>query len=150
MYIALLGTCQQGSGPAALAIEDIEPFGDKSIEFEGSIGEDYPLSSVAGQIAFAATVTGGDGNYTWVWSIVEQFGDDQNINSGNIQVSDAGTTTGSGQPTYDDAIITANSAGQSDGDEVNALLNITCTVTDGTGASVATSQQMEVNAIYFT
>lgn len=150
MYIALVGTCQQGSGPAALSIGELEPFGDKSIEFEGSITEDYPLSSEPGQISLAATVTGGDGSYTWEWTIAETSGDDGSTSSGNIQVSDFGTKTGSGQPTYDDAIITANAAGQSDGDEVAALLTITCTVTDGTGASVAASHQMQVSAIYFT
>lgn len=150
MYIGLMGTCQQGSGPPALSIENLELGlgGQKRFQFEAVIGEDFPITSSAGEIHWTTVVSGGDGNYTYAWTVTETDGDDEDISAGNITLSDAGTQTGSGQPVYNDAIITVTDAGRADGDEVTVFYHFSVTVTDGTGATVQTSTAFRITVIY--
>ena len=140
MYIALMGTAAQGSGPAALAVSLTNNAADQ-ISFEGVIGEDFPISTSAGEIDLSATASGGDGSYSYAWSITEQ-GDDNNINTGNVRVTDAGTTN---QATYDDVIVTGYDTGLSIGDPpIESRLIISCTVTDGTGATASAFERVIV------
>lgn len=135
-----MGTAQQGSGAAALGLT-ITNNGDDFIDLSGIGGEEFPTSSGSGQIDFSATASGGDGSYSYAWSIVEQ-GDDNNINTGNIRVGDAGTTN---QAQYNDAIVTGYDTGLSAASPpVEARLQVTCTVTDGTGATANESVRIMV------
>ena len=89
MYLALVGTCQQGSGPAALSItldtDEIEALDLVAPDSE------HPVETVAGQIDLTATAAGGDGSYSYSWTVPEQ-GDDSNTASGVIQILQAGST----------------------------------------------------------
>tara|TARA_Y100000592_G_C5453372_1_gene309977 strand:- start:204 stop:650 length:447 start_codon:yes stop_codon:yes gene_type:complete len=134
MYIALMGTAAQGSGGVAALAVSLENVGDDFLEFSGIAGEDFPMSSSSGQIDIVATASGGDGNYSYSWTITES-GDDSNINTGNVRVTDAGTTN---QSQYNDAVVTGFDTGLSSEDPpIEANLFFTCTVTDGTGATAS-------------
>tara|TARA_B100002019_G_C21085093_1_gene505731 strand:+ start:303 stop:749 length:447 start_codon:yes stop_codon:yes gene_type:complete len=140
MYIAFMGTTQQGSGPAALAVS-LTNNGDDFLDMGGVGGEDFPISTEAGQMDFTATASGGDGSYDYAWSITES-GDDNNISTGNIRVTDTGSTNR--DPQYNDAIVTGLDTGLAAGDVVEAMLFINCTVTDGTGATATSANPLRV------
>lgn len=143
MYIALTGTAAQGSGPGALAVS-LTTNGADFLDLSGIGGEGFPVSSGAGEIDLTATASGGDGNYSYAWSITES-GDTNNINTGNIQVSDPGT---SNQAQYDDAIVTGFDTGLTSVDPpVEATLFFSCTVTDGTGATATPAFPSRIVAV---
>lgn len=138
-----MGTAQQGSGPAALAVS-VASTGMRDFIAEGIIGEDFPITTGNGAIVMAATASGGDGSYSYSWAVTEQ-GDTNNIATGNIQLSNAGTQN---VATYNDSNIRAFDTGLSVGDPpIEALYNFTCTVTDGTGASVQGTAGLQVAVI---
>tara|TARA_B100000287_G_scaffold238029_2_gene223925 strand:+ start:6864 stop:7304 length:441 start_codon:yes stop_codon:yes gene_type:complete len=133
------GVVAGAAGAPALAIS----MGDAPdpIVFEGVIGEDFPMSTSAGDIDLTVTATGGDGAYSYSWSVTEG-GDDNNINTGNIRLTDAGTQN---TRQYDDSIISAFDTGLSaGGPPIEALYQYACTVTDGTGATVSDSIRVNV------
>jgi len=137
-----MGTAQQGSGPAALALS-ITVVSTLESPFEGVAGEDFPQESPAGQINLVGTATGGDGSYSFAWSVAEQ-GDNNNINSGNVILSSAGTQNAA---QYNDAVIRALDAGLTSGDVVEAAYTFTCTVTDGTGATAQASEPVRATLV---
>ena len=143
MLPTMIGCAQQGSGPGALAVS-LTNNGDDFLDLSGIGGEEFPVSSGAGQIDLTATASGGDGNYSYAWSITEG-GDTNNINTGNIQVSDTGTTN---QAQYNDAIVTGFDTGLTGEDPpVEGTLFFTCTVTDGTGATATPTFPSRIVAV---
>lgn len=142
MYIALTGTCQQGSGPAALSVS-ITIANTEVPPFEGVAGEDFPQESNPGDIDLIGVGSGGDGSYSFVWSITES-GDDNNINTGNVLISSAGTQN---VAQYDDVIIRGVDTGLTGGDIVEVTYTFTCTVTDGTGATAQASEDVRLALI---
>jgi hypothetical protein len=139
MYISLMGTCQQGSGPAALSItldnEDLELLDLAAPNFE------HPVSTGAGQIDVTATAAGGDGSYSYAWTVSE-LGDDDDTGTGVIQILSAGTTNAA---QYNTLTLRSNAT---PGGPTEASYSLKCTVTDGTGATafkVATQRVFAVN-----
>ena len=131
MYLALVGTCQQGAGPAALSItldnEELEALDLAAPDFL------HPVESSAGQIDVTATAAGGDGSYSYAWT-VEEFGDDKNTGTGVIQILDAGTTSERSAAQYNTLTLRSNAT---PGGPTEATYTLTCTVTDGTGATAS-------------
>lgn len=133
----------QGAAASPLAVS-IASTGINDFIAEGVIGEDFPLTSGNGAIVMVATASGGDGSYSYSWAVTEQ-GDTNNIATGNIQLSNAGTQN---VATYNDSNIRAFDTGLSGGGPpIEALYLFTCTVTDGTGASVSDFGRLNVVVI---
>ena len=142
MYIALMGTAQQGSGPAGLSVS-ITVANSEFPPFEGVVGEDFPQDTNPGDIDLIGVGSGGDGSYSYAWSIAES-GDDNNINSGNIAILSAGTQN---VAQYDEAPIRGTDTGLTSGDVVEVVYVFTCTVTDGTGATAQASENVRVSIV---
>ena len=143
MYIALTGTCQQGAGGTPLSIS-VTCLTDPLV-FEGVLGVDFPLTSNAGEVHFQATASGGDGSYSYAWTLSEA-GDDNNIATGNVRIASGGTPTGRD---YDDITFTGNAVGMSGGDPpIETMYQFTCTVTDGTGATASANDRTQVIVVF--
>ena len=128
----LVSGVAMGQGGPALAVS-VANNGISDFIAEGAIGEDFPITTGNGAILMVATASGGDGSYSYSWAVTEQ-GDTDNIATGNIQLSNAGTQNAA---TYDDSNIRAFDTGINPGDPpIESAYSYTCTVTDGTGASV--------------
>lgn len=139
----LVSGVAMGQGAAALAVS-IASTGINDFIAEGIIGEGFPITSGNGAIVMVATASGGDGSYSYSWAVTEQ-GDTNNISTGNIQLSNAGTQN---VATYNDSNVRAFDTGLSGGDPpIEALYLFTCTVTDGTGASVSDFGRLNVVVI---
>ena len=138
MYLALVGTCQQGAGPPALSItldnEELEALDLAAPDFL------HPVESSAGQIDVTATAAGGDGSYSYAWT-VEEVGDDKNTGTGVIQILAAGTTNAA---QYNTLTLRSNAT---PGGPTEATYTLTCTVTDGTGATASAAANQLVFAL---
>lgn len=137
-----MGTAQQGSGPAALGVS-ITIANSEFPPFEGVAGEDFPQETNPGDIDLIGVGSGGDGSYSFAWSITES-GDNSNINTGNVLISSVGTQN---VAQYDDVIVRGVDTGLTSGDVVEAVYTFTCTVTDGTGATAQTSEDVRVTLV---
>lgn len=128
----------QGASGTPLGIS-IANNGIGNFTAEGIVGEgDFPIETNNGAIDMTATATGGDGSYTFLWSVTEA-GDDFNIASGNIQQSAGTATSDRNAAQYNTCRIKFFETGLSGGDVIEAAYYFRCTVTDGTGAT-ATAQ----------
>jgi hypothetical protein len=137
----LVSGVAMGQGAPALALS-VANNGITEFIAEGIIGEGtFPITTGNGAIVMAATASGGDGSYAYSWAVTEQ-GDTNNIATGNIQLSNAGTQN---VATYNDSNIRALETGMSGGDPpIEALYFFTCTVTDGTGATASGVARLNV------
>jgi hypothetical protein len=137
-----MGTCQQGSGPAALSIS-VEPEGE--LEALDLVAPDslHPVETVAGQIDVTATAAGGDGSYSYAWTVVEA-GDDSNTGTGVLSILNAGTASERSAAQYNVLTLQSNAT---PGGPTEATYRITCTVTDGTGATAAVLVKQRVMAL---
>ena len=135
------GVVQGASGAAALGVS-VSSTGINEFIAEGIIGEgQFPITTGNGAIVMVATASGGDGSYSYSWAVTES-GDTNNIATGNIQLSNAGTQN---VATYNDSNIRAFETGMSAGDPpIEALYSFTCTVTDGTGATASDFGRVQV------
>ena len=91
MYIALMGTTQQGSGPAPLSLSLDVSFVEIFINTESSIFAEE------GEISIAATASGGTPPYSYSWVNNRETDDD------NAFTLNMGTTN---EGKWADAIIT--------------------------------------------
>ena len=134
----MFGCAAQGSGasPLALSVSTPDPLAI-GIAPGQSGGQSNP-----GEIVSVASATGGDGNYSFSWSLIE-LGDPDNA----LSIGDAGTTDTS---TYNDAIIATSFA------QTNPPSNpppspggyrVSCTVTDGTGATATAVANFDVEVL---
>jgi len=141
MYIALMGTCQQGSGPAALSLS--LSTSSTTIDLRGGIGGIPPdasgnVDSNAGDADSTASASGGDGSYSFAWTVTETADDGQN-GSGCAILSE-GTKTNA---RYNTATFRVTVAAQLAGAPptpvepppffTQATYRLRCTVTDGNG-----------------
>jgi uncharacterized caspase-like protein len=135
MYIALVGTFQQGAGPAALSIILVDGGGNQLDELENMdlAGPNFahPIDSGAGQIDVTGSAAGGDGSYSYAWTVSET-GDDDNTGTGVIRILSAGTTNAAQYNT-----LTLRSTASAGSPPTDANYTLTCTVTDGTGATAS-------------
>ena len=139
MYIALMGTCQQGSGGGALSLS--LNVTSTTIDLRSGIGGVPPdasgnVDSSAGDANSTASASGGDGSYSFAWTVTETADDGQN-GSGCAVLSE-GTKTNA---QYNTATFRVTVAAQiSGGTPVEppptfstATYRLRCTVTDGNG-----------------
>ena len=106
-------------GPAALSIT-LNKAGLDPLELAGPDGA-HPLDSGVGQIDVTASAAGGDGSYTFAWTLTES-GDSGNI----LAVLAAGTTNAAQYNT-----LTVRSTASAGAPPAEVDLAIKCTVTDG-------------------
>ena len=135
MYLALVGTCQQGAGPAALSIILVDDGGNELQELEnmdlaGPNGA-HPITTSAGEIDVIGSAAGGDGSYSYAWTVSEQ-GDDDNTGTGVIRIESAGTTNAARYNT-----LTLRSTASAGSPPTEAQYILRCTVTDGTGTTAS-------------
>ena len=138
MLPTMFGCAAQGSGPSPLAVsvQDVDP-----LQFIVPPGQSGATSN-PGDFGSLATATGGDGSYSYSWSITE-LGDPDNA----FSVASSGTTD---QASYGDATISTNFAQTnppSNPPPQIAGYRLSCTVTDGTGATATASADFDVEVI---
>ena len=133
-----MGTCQQGSGPAALSItlnfDELEQLDLAAPDVA------HPVDTGFGQIDVTATAAGGDGSYTYAWTVAED-GDNKNTGSGVLQILSAGTTNAA---QYNTLTVRSNAT---PGPPTDATYELTCTVTDGTGATASATVNQPILAL---
>ena len=116
-----------GQGSAALSItlntEGLDP-----IELIAPAGA-HPLDTAEGQIDVTASAAGGDGSYSYAWTLSENGTDSGNV----LSVLSAGTQN---VAQYNDLTLQGNA---SPGSPHNITVPLTCRVTDGTGATADVS-----------
>ena len=137
MLPTMFGCAAQGSAsPLALSVSDPDPLGI-GVAPGQSGGTSNP-----GEIVSEAFASGGDGTYSYAWSLIE-LGDPDN----HLSVASAGTTN---VAIYQDATIATNFA------QTNPPSNpppnpggyrVSCTVTDGTGATATAFSDFDVEVI---
>jgi len=135
----MFGCAQQGSGSPPLALSITQPDALGIPVPPGSSG----ATSGAGEIGSVATATGGDGTYTYAWSIAEVEDTD-----GAFSVASQGTT-GPNNSTYDDATVSVsynNPLPPTPPPEPPspATYKVSCTVTDGNGDTASASQNFTI------
>lgn len=132
MYIILTGCAQQGSSsPLAISITEPAP-----VIIIGSPSS--TISSIAGEIDSIATATGGDGSYTYAWTLTESR-DDANA----FSINSAGTTNG---VRYNDATINGGTPASALDPPNTAFYDMACTVTDGNGVTATATRTVSVEA----
>ena len=122
MYISLMGTCQQGSGPAALSITASPTNeGGDLIFLDSNAGQ----VTNSGEIDFTASASGGDGSYSYAWTLISE---DDPTNSYSINMGTVNAAR------WNSAVVTTTFSGPpGPGNDPPPPLTIVarCTVTDG-------------------
>ena len=145
MYLAVVGTCAQGAGGAALGLTVADGGGGSEVE-----GQIEIFSASSANVAFSdfesltATASGGAGGYSYAWTNTEDVDSDGTGGTGVWSVNATGTTN---QSTYNGLVLTCNASSGSSGVEFRAQYTITCTVTDSAGATA--SANYTFNAVVF-
>ena len=137
MLPTMFGCAAQGSAsPLALSVSVPDPLAI------GVAPGQSGATSNAGEIVSQATATGGDGSYSYSWSLTE-LGDPDN----HLSIASSGTTNAA---LYNDATIATNFA------QTNPPSNpppspggyrVSCTVTDGTGATATATANFDVEVL---
>ena len=129
-------------GPAALSIS-LDKANHNPLELVDAAAN-HPLTSNAGQIDITATAAGGDGSYTFAWTLVEE-GDDDNTATGILKVAAVGTTNAA---QYNTLTLVGDSS-STVGQPFDITYRITCTVTDGNSdtAAITINQPVQVVAL---
>lgn len=138
MLPTMFGCAQQGAvTPLSVSLSNPDPL--TIVVPPGSSG----ATSNPDEVVVTATASGGDGTYSYAWSIKEDHDPDS-----SFAVDDLGTTD---QERYNDAIFSTSfsvplpPAPPPEPPET-AEFSITCTVTDGTGATASASAVLLVDA----
>jgi len=131
----LVSGVAMGQGPAALSIS----LNKDTFDPLDLAGPDvaHPLDSSAGQIDVTASAAGGDGSYTFAWTLSE-LGDSGNI----LAVLAAGTTN---QAQYN--TLTLRSTASAGAPPAEVTYRIICTVTDGNSDTAEITIDQPVVAI---
>ena len=91
----------------------------------------HPITTSAGEIDVIGSAAGGDGSYSYAWTVSEQ-GDDDNTGTGVIRIESAGTTNAARYNT-----LTLRSTASAGSPPTEAQYILRCTVTDGTGTTAS-------------
>ena len=138
MYLALVGTCQQGAGPAALSLS-------ASPTNEG--GDSLIIDSGAGQVTgggeidFTASASGGDGSYSYAWTLIseEDPTNSYSINMGTVNAA-----------RWNSAVVTTTFIGPAGpGNDPPPPVGIVarCTVTDGNSDTATANVNLTVEVV---
>ena len=146
MYLGVAGACAEqaanASSPLKVDITDVD-----SIQIVVPLGQNGGSSAV-NDITSVATATGGDGSYSFSWTLteVEDF-------DGGYSINTQGTTN---TATYDTAIIDTNFNNQPPAPPPApppppapspAIYRVSCTVTDGNGDTDTATTEFDVEAV---
>jgi FlaG/FlaF family flagellin (archaellin) len=130
-----------GQGPAALSIT-LNKGGFEPIMMERPAG--VAVDTNAGDIDVTATAAGGDGSYTYAWTLSEPSGGAPGFDAGNqLSVLAAGTQNAA---QYNTLTLRGVPAAGPPADVTQIL---TCTVTDGNSDTAAISIDQELVLIGF-
>ncbi|MBK37959.1 MAG: hypothetical protein CMB45_03105 [Euryarchaeota archaeon] len=133
MYVFLA----HSKGPAALSVSIAINTADPLIDTAGS------QTSGSGEIDMVATASGGDGSYSFAWTLLSE-NDPQNafsINMGTVNRSSGA---------WNDAIVTTTFTGPpgpGNDPPLPAEFTVRCTVTDGTGATATAEEVTRAEAL---
>lgn len=90
MYIALMGCAQQGSSTPLAASVDGASLQDTVETVAGATGSVVTFTTLSGQMDATVNASGGDGSYTYAWTLSKNA---ENSDNGNrFSVASAGTT----------------------------------------------------------
>lgn len=138
----MFGCAQQGASAAPLALSITTP---SDVDLVVPFGQTGATSS-AGDIVSVATATGGDGSYTYSWSLIE-LSDATN----EYSIASQGTTTNA---TYNDSTVSTSFSNvmppppdPPPTPPPPASYRVSCTVTDGNGDSVVETADFVVQVI---
>jgi hypothetical protein len=134
----LVSGVSMGQGPPALSI-NLDTDEIEALELVAPNSE-HPFETVAGQIDVTATAAGGDGSYSYAWTVSEE-GDDDDTASGVIRILSAGTTNAA---QYNTLTLRSNAT---PGGPTEANYTLACTVTDGTGTTASVQVVARVFAL---
>lgn len=150
MYLALVGTCQQGAGPAALSLSlnTTETTIDVDV---GSVPPDQSanVDTSAGQADSTATASGGDGSYSYAWTISEIGDDGQNGSSCAILSEGTKTNARYNTATFRvtvAALISGGAPVEPPPNFTTAQYRLRCTVTDGNSDTATADYIVTVQA----
>jgi len=138
----MFGCAQQGAGAAPLSLSITTP---NDVSLEVPIDQTGATSS-AGDITSVATATGGDGSYTYAWTLIE-VEDATN----EYSIASQGTTTNA---TYNDATVSTSFSNVLPPPPAPppippppAAYRVSCTVTDGNGDEVTETADFSVEVV---
>jgi len=144
MYLAVAGACaeQEANASTPLSLSITTPDDVELVVPAGQTG----ATSSAGDISSVATATGGDGSYTYAWTLTEVADP-----TSEYSIASEGTKTNA---TYNDATVSTSFS--------NVVLpppnpppvppppadyRVSCTVTDGNGDEVTETANFQVSVI---
>lgn len=144
VYLGVAGACAEqeanASSPLSLSITTPDDVG-----IEVPMGQTGATSN-AGDIVSVATATGGDGSYTYSWTLIEEE-DPTN----EYSIASQGTTTNA---TYSDATISTSFSNVMPPPPAPppmppppARYAVACTVTDGNGDEVTETADFQVEVV---
>jgi hypothetical protein len=135
MYLALVGTCQQGAGPAALSLALNTTETTITVDIS-SVPPDQSanIDTNAGEADSTATASGGDGSYSYAWTITETA--DNNEGAAGCAVLANGTQNAARYSTAtfrvtQPALISGGAPVEPPPRFQEATYRLRCTVTDG-------------------
>ena len=127
-----------GQGAAALSITlNKEGFDPLVLAGPASSNQD----SNPGEIDVTASAAGGDGSYTYAWTVAEILGDDTDTGAGALSILAAGTQNAA---QYDSLTLRGVPAS---GPPAEVTYRLTCTVTDGASAEAAATIDQPVTVL---
>lgn len=142
MYIALMGCAQQGSAAPLAASVDVPSLVDMVDVMGPETGSVVTFTTVAGEIDATVVATGGDGSYTYTWTVSKVS---ENSDNGNrFSVASTGTTNAA---RYNTLTINGSRPGSHTDAPHDAIFTARCNVQDGAGGSVNVDVPITINGI---
>jgi len=142
MYIILAGCAQQGSAAPLAASLDIPSLIDLVDVIGSETGSVVTFTTVAGELDATVVATGGDGNYTYSWTVTKLV---DNSDTGNrFSVASSGTTN---TARYHTLTINGARPGLATDPPFDARFLARCNVQDGVGGNVNVDVPLIVNGI---
>ena len=142
MYIALMGCAQQGSAAPLAASVDAPSLIDLVDVIAPQTGSVATFTTLAGELDATVVATGGDGNYTYSWTVTKLV---DNSDTGNrFSVASSGTTNAA---RYNTLTINGARPGLATDPPFDARFLARCNVQDGAGGYVNVDINLNVNGI---
>tara|TARA_R100001198_G_C5145493_1_gene157337 strand:- start:17 stop:451 length:435 start_codon:yes stop_codon:yes gene_type:complete len=131
MYIILTGCAQQGASSPLAASVDVGSLQEMAQVIGGATGSVVTFTTNPGEIDMTVNASGGDGNYTFTWTLVKQV---ENSDNGNrFSIASTGTTNAA---RYNTATFNGARPGSGLDAPFDAGFLARCQVQDGAGAAV--------------
>tara|TARA_Y100001938_G_scaffold18615_1_gene23117 strand:+ start:2870 stop:3316 length:447 start_codon:yes stop_codon:yes gene_type:complete len=142
MYIVLAGCAQQGSAAPLAASVDVPSLVDMVDVIGPETGSVVTFTTVVGEIDATVVATGGDGNYTYSWTVSKVS---ENSDNGNrFSVASTGTTNAA---RYNTLTINGSRPGSRHDPPHDSTFLARCNVQDGAGGNVNVDINLIVNGI---